>query len=228
VLDGADAAATREALAGAGLVVALTPFKDAAADVADVMLPIAPFTETAGSFVNAEGRLQTFHGVVKPLGDTRPAWKVLRVLGNLLGLAGFDFETVEDVRAAALGDTVALPSRLDNRAVAALALPAVAAGGLQRVSDVPIYAVDSLVRRAASLQLTADARDPVVGLPSGLWRELGLVPGGKVLVSQGQGAVVLPAREDESLAAGAVRIAAGHPATAALGAMFGAVAVEKV
>jgi NADH dehydrogenase/NADH:ubiquinone oxidoreductase subunit G len=87
-------------------VVALTPFKDAACRRADVMLPIAPFTETAGSFVNAEGRLAEFHGVVKPLGDARPAWKVLRVLGNLLGLPGFDQETVDDVRQQALGDVL--------------------------------------------------------------------------------------------------------------------------
>jgi NADH-quinone oxidoreductase subunit G len=227
VLDSADAAAARLALAASGLVVALTAFKDAAADVADVMLPIAPFTETAGSVVNAEGRLQSFHGVVKPLGETRPAWKVLRVLGNQLGLAGFDHETVEEVRAEALGDLATLSSRLDNRAAAPTAAPA-AGVGLQRVADVPIYAVDSLVRRAASLQLTADARDPVVGLPTALWQELGMAAGGKVLVTQGQAAVVLPAREDGTLAAGAVRIAAGHPATAALGAMFGTVGVEKV
>ncbi|MDP1648412.1 MAG: NADH-quinone oxidoreductase subunit NuoG [Rubrivivax sp.] len=227
VLDSADAAAARSALAASGLVVALTPFKDAAADVADVMLPIAPFTETAGTYVNAEGRVQTFHGVVRPLGETRPAWKVLRVLGNLLGLAGFDHQSAEDVRAEALGDLAALASRLDNRAAVPTAAPA-ASVGLQRVSDVPIYAVDSLVRRAASLQLTADARDPVVGVPSALWHQMGMVPGGRVLVTQGLGAVVLPAREDSSMAAGAVRIAAGHPATAALGAMFGAVGVEKV
>jgi len=227
-LDGADAAATGRALAGAGLVVALTPFKDAAAEVADVMLPIAPFTETAGTFVNAEGRVQSVHGVVKPLGETRPAWKVLRVLGNLLGLAGFDHETADDVRAEALGDLAALPTRLDNRAAVAPALLPPAGGGLQRVADVPIYAVDSLVRRAASLQRTADAREPVVGLPSALWQQMGMQAGGRVLVSQGAAAVVLPAREEPPLADGAVRIAAGHPATAALGAMFGAVSVEKV
>jgi len=227
-LDGADAAATGRALAGAGLVVALTPFKDAAAEVADVMLPIAPFTETAGTFVNAEGRVQSVHGVVKPLGETRPAWKVLRVLGNLLGLAGFDHETADDVRAEALGDLAALPTRLDNRAAVAPALLPPAGGGLQRVADVPIYAVDSLVRRAASLQRTADAREPVVGLPSALWQQMGMQAGGRVLVSQGAAAVVLPAREEPLLADGAVRIAAGHPATAALGAMFGAVSVEKV
>ena len=83
VLDAANAAAAQRALAGSGLVVVMTSFKDARVDNADVLLPIAPFTETAGSFVNAEGRVQSFQGVVKPAGDSRPAWKVLRVLGNL-------------------------------------------------------------------------------------------------------------------------------------------------
>jgi NADH-quinone oxidoreductase subunit G len=95
------------------------------------------------------------------------------------------------------------------------------------MADVPIYAADSLVRRAASLQLTADARAPMVGLPSALWQQLGLKAGDKVLVSQGQGAAVLPAREDSTLAATAVRVAAGHASTLALGAMFGPLTVEK-
>jgi NADH-quinone oxidoreductase subunit G len=229
VLDAADASAARRALAAGGLVVALTPFKDTAADCADVMLPIAPFTETAGTFVNAEGRAQSFHGVVKPLGEARPGWKVLRVLGNLLGLPGFDFETAEDVRAAALGDLSQLAARLDNSTAATLAPVPVAAPELQRLADVPIYATDAIVRRATSLQLTADARgEPVVALPSALWAKLGLRPGSRVLVGQGEGAVVLPAREDRSLAAGTVRLAAGHPLTAGLGAMFGEISVEAV
>jgi NADH-quinone oxidoreductase subunit G len=226
VLDAADAAAARKALSLSGLVVALTPFKDTAADVADVMLPIAPFTETAGTFVNAEGRVQSFHGVVKPLGDARPGWKVLRVLGNLLGLPGFDFETAEDVRAEALGDVAVLPQRLDNRSAAVLA-PVAASTGLQRVADVPIYASDAIVRRAVSLQLTADAKGPLVGLPASLWTQLGLQAGAKVRVTQGEGSAVLPARLDETLAEGTVRVAAGHQNTAALGAMFGTLTVEK-
>ena len=227
VLDAADAAAARQALAASGLVVALTPFKDACADVADVMLPVAPFTETAGTFVNAEGRVQSFHGVVKPLGDTRPAWKVLRVLGNRLGLSGFDQETAEDVRTQALGDLATLGARLDNGTAASPSL-GTAVSGLQRVADVPVYATDSLVRRAASLQLTADAREPQAGLPASLWRQLSLKAGDRVRVTQGEGSVVLAAREDATLDEHTVRIAAGHPSTAALGAMFGAVAVEKV
>ena len=229
-LDTANAQATRAAMAEAGLVVALTSFKDAAVDNADVMLPIAPFTETAGTFVNAEGRAQSFTGVVKPLGDTRPGWKVLRVLGNLLGLPGFDFESSEDVRSEALGDLDTLPDRLSNIAANSQVTLIADAGngtGLQRIADVPIYATDMLVRRATSLQLSADARSPVVSVPSQLWQQLKLEVGGKVLVAQGQAAVVLPVREDKTLAPDAVRVAAGHHATLALGPMFGAITVEK-
>ncbi|ASM77735.1 NADH dehydrogenase (quinone) NADH dehydrogenase subunit G [Vitreoscilla filiformis] len=225
-LDAADAAAARAALQGSGLVVALTPFRDAAVDNADVLLPIAPFTETAGAFVNAEGRVQAFHGVAPALGNSRPAWKVLRVLGNMLGLSGFEQTSAEEVRAEALGDVNQLVARLGND-VSVVPQIAVSVPGLQRVADVPIYSTDSLVRRAASLQQTSDAKAPVVGLPRALWQQLGLQAGAKVKVSQGSAAAVLAAREDATLAANVVRVAAGHPDTAGLGAMFGAISVEK-
>ncbi len=227
VLDAADAAAARKALSGSGLVVALTPFRNVADDLADVMLPIAPFTETAGTFVNAEGRVQGFHGVVKPLGEARPGWKVLRVLGNLMGLPGFDFETAADVSAEALGDTATIARRLDNSSNAAIEVSQPAGQGLQRISDVPIYSADSVVRRAISLQLTADAKPPLVGLPSSLWARLGMQPGGQVYVAQADAGVVLPAREEPTLADDTVRVAAGHGSTAALGPMFGKVTVER-
>ncbi len=227
--DAADAAAAQAALAASGLVVVLTSFQDAAVPNADVLLPIAPFTETAGSFVNAEGRLQSFTGVVKPAGDARPAWKVLRVLGNLLGLPGFEHETADDVRAEALGDVTKLAGRLDNSSSAAMALPAAAADGLQRLADVPIYATDALVRRAPALQLTADAKLAAqASLPAALWQQLGLATGDRVRVSQGDAAAELPARLDSSLAANVVRVPAGLAETATLGAMFGAISVEKV
>jgi NADH-quinone oxidoreductase subunit G len=227
VLDLADPAAAHAALQQSDMVVALTSFKDAAVEGADVLLPIAPFTETSGTFVNAEGRVQGFHGVVKPLGDTRPAWKVLRVLGNLLGLAGFDFETTEQVRQEALGDEALIPARLSND-VAVTPKAGVAPQGLQRLADVPIYATDALVRRATSLQLTADARAPQAGLAPGLWAALGLQAGDKVRVSQGAGSAVLPARLEPTLAEGTVRVAAGHADTAGLGAMTGALGVQRV
>jgi NADH-quinone oxidoreductase subunit G len=208
------------------MVVALTSFKSAAADVADVMLPVAPFTETSGTFVNAEGCVQGFHGVVKPLGDSRPGWKLLRVLGNALGVPGFDFESSEGVRDEALG-MGGIAQRLDNRAMALPAFAPAAASGLERLADVPIYATDALVRRAASLQRTADARPPVASLPSALWEQLGLHEGATVRVWQGDVQAVLPARLDASLPPTVVRVPAGHRDTAGLGPMFGPIHVDK-
>jgi len=147
--DTAAGAAAVAALDKAEMVVTLSPFKANMA-FSDVLLPIAPFTETSGSFVNAEGRLQSFHAVVKPRGETRPAWKVLRVLGNLLDVPGFNFETSQDVLAKVTAQPIALSNAIsaDVRLAGAVSEPAVAA----------IYQLDGIVRRAASLQQTADAR----------------------------------------------------------------------
>ncbi|MDA8448875.1 NADH-quinone oxidoreductase subunit NuoG [Acidovorax sp. NCPPB 3859] len=170
VHDSAAGAHAAEALAQAGMVVTLSPFKTNL-EFSDVLLPIAPFTETSGSFVNAEGRLQGFHAVVKPLGDARPAWKVLRVLGNLLGVQGIGFETSQEVLAHAVGATGAelpthLPAaRLSNTTSAAPAVQAIAAGAPEPVVAA-IYQLDSLVRRAPSLQLTADGRQAAAAAPA--------------------------------------------------------------
>lgn len=158
--DARDGRAAVQCVAGAQMVVTLSPFK-ANMDCSDILLPISPFTETAGSFVNAEGRLQSFHAVVKPLGETRPAWKVLRVLANMMELSGFDQDSVTDVLAKALpgavsGECISLPvaegttSLMSVDYSPATSKPCVAS----------IYQLDGLVRRSPSLQDTADARDP--------------------------------------------------------------------
>ena len=149
--DTADGAAARAALSSADMVVTLSPFKTNL-DISDVLLPISPFTETAGTFVNTEGRAQSFHGVVRPLGETRPAWKVLRVLGSMLGLPGFDQETLEQVRAQALPQDLA--ARLSNACSAWIDVSPVPG----QPASASIYQLDGLVRRAASLQQTADAK----------------------------------------------------------------------
>ena len=149
--DMAHGAAAVQALEKAEMVVTLSAFKTNMA-FSDVLLPIAPFTETAGTFINSEGRAQSFHGVVKPLGETRPAWKVLRVLGSMLHVPGFEFETIEEVRAKAIPANIA--SRLSNACDVAIDLtPAT-----EKPEVASIYQLDSLVRRAPSLQLTADAK----------------------------------------------------------------------
>ena len=154
--DSAPGAKAVTSLNAAQMVVTLSPFK-ANMSFSDVLLPISPFTETPGTFINAEGRVQGFHAVVKPLADTRPAWKVLRVLANLLDLPGFEFESSQDVfkQIAGLSGDFVAADRLSNASDATVQLrqaiqpePAVAS----------IYQLDSLVRRATSLQMTADAR----------------------------------------------------------------------
>ncbi len=160
VYDSAAGEGAAAALSQADMVVTLSPFKANMA-FSDVLLPIAPFSETSGTFVNAEGRVQSFHAVVKPLGDARPAWKVLRVLGNLLGLQGMDFESSQDVLAKATGAAAGAPvaqipaERLSNATNAAVTQ---GSGNVAAPVVASIYQLDSLVRRATSLQLTADAR----------------------------------------------------------------------
>ncbi|MDD2975572.1 NADH-quinone oxidoreductase subunit NuoG [Aquabacterium sp.] len=224
--DAANPAAAIAAVQGAEMVVSLSSFKTSAMDYADCILPIAAFAETSGTFVNAEGRVQSFHGSVKPQGDARPAWKVLRVLGTMLGVPGFGFETSEEVKAAALGDLAALPAKLNNATTASVQLGA-STGGLERLADVPIYSADALVRRAPALQATADAKGPVASLPQALWAELGLSQGAQVKVTQNGASAVLPAVLDASLPANVVRVPAATVATATLGASFGAIRVEK-
>lgn len=215
------------AMKAADFVVALSAFKHGAMEYAKVLLPIAPFTETSGTFVNTEGNAQSFAGAVKPLGDARPGWKVLRVLGNLLELAGFDQESSEAVRDEALG-TQGGADRLNNHIDVALQNTLVGVTqGLQRIADVPIYTTDALVRRAASLQKTRDAATPRVLMRGSEMQKLGLQSGDTVKVTQGQASVNLAVQADDTLPAGTARVAAGHPATAGLGAMFGTITVER-
>jgi len=223
----------RAALNQAEMVVALSAYKHGT-DYADVLLPIAPFTETSGTFVNCEGRAQSFNGTVRPLGDARPAWKVLRVLGNLLSLPGFEYDTSEAIRAEVLGtDNVAeanLQTRLNNISdvqLQAAAQVADGAGAIERIADVPIYFADAVVRRATSLQETTDGQAPQAWLSAVLAEKLGVANGDRVNVKQGQGAASLLAAIDRSLPDNVVRVAAAHASTVALGAMFGSVVVEK-
>ena len=157
---------------------------------------MSPFTETAGTFVNCEGRVQSFNGVVKPLGETRPAWKVLRVLGNLLDLQGFDYETSEEIRNEVLGmpanakDVQAdLRPRLNNRRQ--LAPKAAACSRLaarwSAWRRVPIY-VDRRASCAASppLQQTADATAPLAWMSPALAEKLVVVEGDLVQGQPGQ------------------------------------------
>jgi NADH-quinone oxidoreductase subunit G len=225
-LDMSNGQLARQRLAAADLAVVLTPFRHSGSE-ADVLLPIAPFTETAGTFVNTEGRVQSFTGVVRPLGETRPAWKVLRVLGNLLGLGGFEYDTVEAVRADAIPADVG--ACLGNRIEVAILPPAAAqSAGFERVADVPIHFADALVRRAESLQQTADAKAPAARFNPADFATLGLAAGGRVRLGQGAAQLTIGAISDAGVPVRCVRLSAGHPMTIEAGPMAGTLSAERV
>jgi len=231
--DSSNPQVARTALGQADMVVVMSAFKQGT-DYADVLLPIAPFSETSGTFVNCEGRAQSFNGTVKPLGETRPAWKVLRVLGNLLGLSGFDYETSEAIRAEIIGaktsDAVNLTACLNNFANVQPQAGVSGAGTemqLERVADVPIYFSDAIVRRAESLQQTVDAQAPKVWVSTALAQKLNVSEGATVQVKQGDGSAILPVGLDKNLPGNVVRVAAAHISTSTLGEMFGPITVER-
>ena len=221
-LDCANPPAALKALREADFVVQLSAWRTGL-EYADVILPVAPFTETSGTFVNTEGRMQSFHATVHPLGEARPAWKVLRVLGSLLGRTGFEFDNVEQVRAACLGGRD-VSSLLSNRIDATTTSVSVARG-IQRIADVPIYFADPLARRSPPLQKTPDARPPRAWMNSRLMATLGVSAGQEVLVNSN---ARLKVALEEKLPDDCVRIAAAHASTADIGPMFGSVTLERV
>ena len=216
------------ALKQAGLVVFMSAFKsEAALEYADVMLPITPFTETAGTFVNIEGRVQSFNGVAKAQGDSRPAWKVLRVLGNVLNLDGFNYESSEAVRDEVLGKGAEFVAGLDNGLNGVGIFVPNAVAGLQRIADVPIHFADPIARRAPALMQTADGVAPTARLNEQTLAQLGLQADAPVRIKQGQGEALLVAKLDNKVPNGCVRVAAAHASTVALGEMFGSITVER-
>jgi NADH-quinone oxidoreductase subunit G len=217
------------ALKQASLVVYMSAFKHAPAlEFADVMLPITPYTETSGTFVNTEGRVQSFNGVTKPRGDARPGWKLLRVLGNVLNLDGFGYNSSEAVRDEVLGKGTEFVAGLSNELNGiSIALPAASANGLQRIADVPINFADPMARRAPALQQTADAVAPTARLSEQTLAQIGIAENTQVRVRQGAGEAILIAKIDNNVPAGCVRVSAAHASTAMLGDMFGSISVER-
>jgi NADH-quinone oxidoreductase subunit G len=222
-LDCLDGAAAGAAMRAAEFVVMLTTFKPSpyrtrAVEYADVWLPLAPFTETDGTFVNAEGRRQEFVTAVSPLAEARPGWKILRMLGHHLGLSGFEYGGVDDVRREMnLPDNAPAVSSFPYT-VSGVEEATPAAGQLMRFAEVPIYAVDPIVRRAPSLQKTVDNPPPAARMNVAQADKLGLTPGANVELVTPQGVTPLELVMDERVPGGCVLVPAGFPETVMLGA----------
>ena len=225
---------TRAALTKADTVIALTAFTSPdLLELADVLLPITPFTETMASYVNTAGTIQTIQPAVKPLGDARPAWKVLRTLGTLAKLDGFLFNLPEEVRAEALPElldsAVLLANNQFSEKLSLSAAVSTQAAGLERLGDVPLYGVDAIVRRSSALQLTADAKLALkAGLGPHTFAELGLVEGEIVQVTQAGVSINLAVTQISGLAAGVIRLASTTPASMQLGPMFGPLTITRI
>ncbi len=227
-LDCADGAQALSALGGAECVVSLTAYRtEAMMEYAHVLLPTAQFAETSGTYVNLEGVWQTMNGAVTPPGEARPAWKVLRVLGNLFELEGFDYQDSAEVlnecrgRVANVTPSAPAPSSLE---------PAESpddAGTIFRIGRVPMYATDPLVRRAAALQCTVDGDFRGVHINSGLARELGLRDGESAAVQQNGTRLSFAVVVDDQVPDRCAGLAAGIVETAGLGPSFGPMSIEK-
>ncbi len=209
------------ALTQADCVVAFSAYDSASLrEYADVILPLALYAETAGSYVNVEGRLQSFNGAVAPPGQARPGWKILRVLGNRFDLSGFDYDSAEQVRAE-LADAITSLRPDNHHWQLPASLPSAAAGSLERVTRMPTNSLDPLVRHAPALQQTVDVADGHAYLHPDTAERLGLAAGTRVRLQNGAGSAELPLALDESLAPGCVLIHATHPDAIELGGWFG-------
>jgi NADH-quinone oxidoreductase subunit G len=231
-LDCQHSALAKSAMEKAECVVALTMFKSQALENADVLLPIAPFTETSGTFMSMEGRVQSFVAATRPLGECRPAWKVLRVLANTLGLQGFDYETSEQVKDAIFGgerpSSVVWRSLNNNLKELVEIEVNIKHHGLQRIGEVPQYESDPIVRRSQPLKKTKYNIKPMARMCADQLAALGLVDGDHVMVKQDKGSAELVARLDHHVAMGCVRVAAAHEGTVGLGDLMGDITVEKL
>ncbi len=226
--DCANPAQAAKALDAADFVVCAGAFaSEAMKSQADVLLPVAAFTETSGTYINTEGRWQSFAGVASPTGDSRPGWKVMRVLGNQFGLDGFEQQSSEEIRDA-LQQQLGTVS-LDNCQAAGVVAQAATSDGLERIGDVAINAVDALLRRAPALQATPDAVvSELVRLNAGQAEKSGVRDGYTVKVTQGDASATMDVGISERVPDGCLWIQSGTQAAATLGAAFGPVSIERV
>ncbi|MBU0498802.1 MAG: NADH-quinone oxidoreductase subunit NuoG [Gammaproteobacteria bacterium] len=226
-LDCWDPSAVRQSFSNAKDVVALTAFRTRSLEsCANLMLPIGWFAETSGTLVNGQGDWQGFAGAVSPIGEARPAWKVLRVLGNLTDVAGFDYqnsgEVLEEVRS--LCDATSLDNGIGEGCLDLQFKE----GPLTRIGYVPLYAADVAVRHAPSLQRTVDAAQSALLRVNGATaRVYELADGAQISVCQGNGEAQLKIRIDEGVAPDCALVPAGLAATGGLGPMFGEITLEK-
>ncbi|OGT30128.1 MAG: NADH-quinone oxidoreductase subunit G [Gammaproteobacteria bacterium RIFCSPHIGHO2_12_FULL_35_23] len=225
-LDCADSTQALTALKQAECVIALTAFvTDRMKEYATVILPIATFGETSGTFINITGEWQSFSGVVSPQGEARPAWKVLRVLGNVFQLEGFNYVASEEVLEQLRQIAATKVFSVKKNPLATFAIGPVDDNHLQRITEVPIYSIDSLVRQSEPLQvMQQNEKLTALRVNKHTAEKLHLKAKQMVTVKQ-VGSLTMPVEIDERVPAGCVLIMGGIKETVPLGAAQGLVEV---
>jgi NADH-quinone oxidoreductase subunit G len=220
--DMANPALMQQAMSTAETVIALSSYdSDALRQVADVLLPLAPASETAGTYVNINGTQQTVTSAVLPFGESRPGWKILRVLANLLNLPGFEYEAAAEIHDE-LQAALKQPGTREANSFVPAVKPTVT-HELQRITEWALYGVDPLVRRASALQQAASADKAVVRIHSTLASQLKLKAEQIVTVRQGDASAQLALEIADDVPPHCVWIPAGMAETAMLGEPFGGV-----
>jgi NADH-quinone oxidoreductase subunit G len=229
-MDCANAHHAQAALKQAKCVVALSMYrKPVLLEHAQVILPIAAFTETSGTFINAFGDWQSFTGVANAFGQSRPAWKVLRVLGNFLELNGFDYESSEEIKNELKVQVE--KTRAHSSEDASVNAHPISKDKLSRIGEVPLYATDSIVRRSQPLQdaqAVMEGELACVRLHPETARQLKVQEGDSVRVKQGSASAELVVKMDERIAKQAAWIAGGITATSSLGDLFGEIEIDSL
>jgi NADH-quinone oxidoreductase subunit G len=217
------------ALEKAEFVISMTAYhSETMKQYADVLLPMALFAETSGTYINVEGQSQSFAGAVPPVGEARPAWKILRVMGNLLNLEAFDYNSSEEIRdeVSSIIDNVALGSVGSWATPETLKNGTVNKNALQRITEIPMCSIDAMSRRAQALQNTDDSQG-MIQINSSLANTLNLLAGDTVVVEQEENSINAPVMINDAVTDNCVLIQAANINHCKLGAWHGNVGLSK-
>ncbi|WP_041572076.1 NADH-quinone oxidoreductase subunit NuoG [Candidatus Kinetoplastidibacterium crithidiae] len=207
--------------------VALTPYFSFAKKWANIILPISPFSETSGTYINSQGIVQSFKGVVAPFGKTRPAWKVFCALGKLLNISGFNYESSDEVKQVVLTNCDLKTSLSNSIDLSFIGIDNLSSK-FERIPNVPIYRSDVIVRSSTSLQKTKYSQPPVLRLNSCSLKQLGISNGEMVKISSSSDSIKLAVMHDDFVPNQGLYLPAAFEETASLGCSFEDINVEKL
>ena len=230
-LDTSNAQSMQKAIDSSDFTVALSSYQSKYLKHADVLLPISPFTESSGTVINMEGRVQSYTAVTQPLGQSRPAWKVLRVLANHLGLKGFDYESSLDVKKAYIkSKNNFILKELSNEISIEKNYKIVTRKPQQfsRIGEVHQYCIDPIVRRALSLQTSIQKKKAFAKMHPDDMSTLKLKLHDKIKVTQDGSSTILSVIEDQEIPKGSVYVPSGIDETSNLGGIWDDILVKKV